>query len=227
MLVVGVDLSGVELYRARLPHGADPAPLSYDLGFVAEQPLDVRRGPDGELTLWFLARPVADERRPPERPPGRDPNLMVVAPGETTTRQRVAAYAVVLSDRGLLATQYSDKTAVEGRWGMPGGGIDAGEEPADTVVREVHEETSQTVELGDLVAVQTSHWVGRNPEGQVEDFHAVRLIYRGTCPEPSDPVVLDVGGTTADARWNPLDERRSVTWTANWRDALDQLLPQS
>lgn len=143
MLVVGVDLSGVELYRARLPHGADPAPLSYDLGFVAEQPLDVRRGPDGELTLWFLARPVADERRPPERPPGRDPNLMVVAPGETTTRQRVAAYAVVLSDRGLLATQYSDKTAVEGRWGMPGGGIDAGEEPADTVVREVHEETSR------------------------------------------------------------------------------------
>ena len=83
------------------------------------------------------------------------------------------------------------------------------------------------VELGDLVAVQTSHWVGRNPEGQVEDFHAVRLIYRGTCPEPSDPVVLDVGGTTADARWIPLDERRSVTWTANWRDALDQLLPQS
>ena len=73
--------------------------------------------------------------------------------------------------------------------------------------------------------MQTSHWVGRNPEGQVEDFHAVRLIYRGTCPEPSDPVVLDVGGTTADARWIPLAERRSITWTANWRDALDQLLP--
>ena len=73
------------------------------------------------------------------------------------------------------------------------------------MVREVHEETAQDVELGALVAVQTSHWVGRSPGGQVEDFHAVRLVYRAACPEPGEPVVLDVGGTTADARWVPLD----------------------
>ncbi len=34
-------------------------------------------------------------------------------------RQRVAAYGIVLSERGLLATQFSDRTAVPGLWGLP------------------------------------------------------------------------------------------------------------
>ena len=83
---------------------------------------------------------------------------------------------------------------------MPGGGIDEGEAPVAAVVREVHEETGQPVDVGDLVLVQSSHWVGRSPHGGVEDFHAVRLIYRGTCPDPTDPVVHDQGGTTAAAK---------------------------
>lgn len=226
MLVVGVDMSGTELYRVPLPHGADPAATSHDLGWVAEQPLDAHRGEAGDLVLRFAVRPVSGERRPSQRPPGRDPGLVVAADEQPTLRQRVAAYGIVLSDRGLLATQYSDRTAVDGRWGMPGGGIDGREEPAATVLREVHEETAQQVEPTELVAVQTSHWVGRNPTGHVEDFQAVRLIYRADCPVPSDPVVLDVGGTTADARWVPLTQWRSVTWTANWREALERLLPR-
>ena len=127
---------------------------------------------------------MGTESRPSQRPTGRDVGLQL-APGEDpVVRQRVAAYGVVVSDRGLLATQYSDRTAVDGRWGMPGGGIDVGEEPTAAVAREVHEETAQIVELGALVAVQTSHWVGRSPAGHVEDFHAVRLIYRADLPGP-------------------------------------------
>ena len=38
-----------------------------------------------------------------------------------------------------------------------------------------------------------------------------------------EPRVLDVGGTTADARWVALDRWRSLTWTVNWREALEQL----
>ena len=97
-------------------------------------------------------------------------------------RQRFAAYAVVISSRGLLATQYSGRTAVTGRWGMPGGGLDDHEPPATAVLREVAEETSQEIILGELVKVQTSHWVGRSPYGNIEDFHAVRLIYRARLP---------------------------------------------
>ena len=225
MDVRGVDASGSEQFTVPLPHGRDPAVTAYDLGFVIEHPIDAYRDGDGELVLRFAVRPVVDETRPRQRPAGRDAGLVVAEDEEPITRQRIAAYAIVVSECGLLATQYSSRTSVDGRWGMPGGGIDPGEEPGAAVVREVHEETAQDVELGPLVAVQTSHWVGRSPGGQVEDFHAVRLVYRAACPEPGEPVVLDVGGTTADARWVELDRWRSIPWTANWQEALAQLLP--
>lgn len=226
MQLQGVDGSGSERFALALPHGADPGVLAHDLGYVVERPLDAGRDADGELVLRFAVRPVAGEARPGQRPAGRDAGLTLGPDEQPEIRQRVAAYAVVVSSRGLLATQYSSRTAVDGRWGMPGGGLDDGEEPGAAVVREVHEETAQDVELGPLVAVQTSHWVGRSPNGRAEDFHAVRLVYRATCPEPSEPRVLDVGGTTAAARWVALDRWRSVTWTVNWREALDQLLPR-
>jgi 8-oxo-dGTP pyrophosphatase MutT (NUDIX family) len=226
MEVRGVDDAGTQRFAVALPHGADPTVVAHDQGWVVERPVDAYRDPGGELVLRFAVRPVGSEMRPTQRPTGRDVGLQL-APGEQpVVRQRVAAYGVVLSDRGVLATQYSDRTAVDGRWGMPGGGIDAGEEPTAAVAREVYEETAQSVVLGALAAVQTSHWVGRSPAGHVEDFHAVRLIYRADCPDPGDPVVLDVGGTTADARWVALTEWRSVSWTVNWRDALERLLPR-
>ncbi len=220
----GVDAAGGERFAVPLPHGLDPTVVAYDLGFVIEGPIDAYRDATGELVLRFAVRPVEDEVRPGQRPAGRDVGLMVAAGEEPIIRQRIAAYAIVVSGYGLLATQYSPRTSVDGRWGMPGGGIDPDEQPGAAVVREVHEETSQHVELGALVAVQTSHWVGRSPGGRVEDFHAVRLVYRASCPEPGEPVVLDVGGTTADARWVPLETWRTVAWTGNWRVALEQLL---
>jgi 8-oxo-dGTP pyrophosphatase MutT (NUDIX family) len=224
MDVRGVDATGTERFAVPLPHGLDPAVTAYDLGFVIERPIDAHRDATGELVLRFAVRPVVAEVRPGQRPAGRDAGLTMGAGEEPIIRQRIAAYAIVVSERGLLATQYSSRTSVDGRWGMPGGGIDPGEEPGAAVVREVHEETSQHVELGALVTVQTSHWVGRSPSGRVEDFHAVRLVYRASCPEPGEPVVLDVGGTTADARWVSLESWRSMAWTVNWREALEQLL---
>jgi ADP-ribose pyrophosphatase YjhB (NUDIX family) len=110
---------------------------------------------------------------------------------------------------------------------MPGGGLDDHEEPEACVLREVAEETSQLVELGPLSAVQTSHWIGRNPDGLIEDFQAVRLVYAGFCGAPTDPVVRDRDGTTRDARWVELSEWRRLPWTVGWWAILDQLLGQT
>ncbi|MDN5769890.1 MAG: NUDIX domain-containing protein [Microlunatus sp.] len=222
---MGLDETGAERFAVPLPHGADPETLAYDLGYLIERPIEAFRDPSGELVGSFAIRPLTGEARPSRRRASRDAELTLAKDEVPTLRQRIAAYAVVVSPRGLLATEYSSTTAVVGRWGMPGGGIDADEDPRATAVREVQEETAQTVELGDLVAVQTSHWVGRSPTRHAEDFHAVRLIYRAVCPEPGDPVVLDVGGTTAAARWVELAQWRHVAWTANWRQALEKLLP--
>jgi len=44
------------------------------------------------------------------------------------------------------------------------------------------------------------------------------------CPRPTDPVVIDQGGTTASARWVPLEEWDQLPWTRNWQVILASLL---
>jgi ADP-ribose pyrophosphatase YjhB (NUDIX family) len=227
VLVVGVTEHGGHAFEVLLDHGADPNVLAFDQGYVVVRPIDADRASSGELILRLLVRQVVDEPRPEVRRQGRDAGLVLGDDVRPAVRQRFAAYAVVTSSRGLLATQYSDRTAVTGRWGMPGGGLDDHEPPSSAVLREVAEETSQEIILGELIRVQTSHWVGRSPYGKVEDFHAVRLIYRASCPQPTDPVVLDEGGTTESAKWVPLESWRSVLWTQNWQWLLSELLNES
>jgi 8-oxo-dGTP diphosphatase len=227
VLVVGITKHGGHVFEVRLDHGADPGVLAFERGYVVVHPIDANRTSSGDLILRLLVRPVTDEPRPEVRRQGRDAGLMLGDDVQPAVRQRFAAYAVVTSSRGLLATEYSGRTAVIGRWGMPGGGLDDHEPPTSAVLREVHEETAQEIVLGDLIKVQTSHWVGRSPRGAIEDFHAVRLIYRASCPHPTDPVVLDQGGTTESAQWVPLDSWRSVSWTQNWRLLLAELLNQT
>jgi len=226
VLVIGVIEQGGDAFEVRLDHGADPDVLAFDRGYVVIRPLDANRTSSGDLILRLLVRPVRDEARPVVRRQGRDAGLVLSGKVRPVVRQRFAAYAVVTSSRGLLATEYSGRTAVTGRWGMPGGGLDDHEPPTSAVLREVAEETSQEIILGELIKVQTSHWVGRSPYGTIEDFHAVRLIYRASCPHPTDPVVLDQGGTTESAQWVPLESWRSVSWTQNWQLVLTELLDQ-
>lgn len=209
-----------------LAHGEDPtsAPLGY--GYRMLRPLSTRRSEE-EIELRLVVEPFdgpipADRRRTSRN---ADPGLQGDEPPRVF--QRIAAYAVVTSELGVLATEYSDRTGAAGRWGLPGGGIDPHEDPADAVIREIAEETDQAVELGGLVGVHSGHWIGRSPRGHLEDFHAVRLIYAASCSSPTTPQVLDVGGTTESARWVRLDEWRKVRWTSGWRDLLSQWLPVS
>ena len=186
LLIVGVTEDGAAAFSAPLDHGADPDTVVFDQGYQALRPLEAGwRGMD--LALRLRVRPLAGEPRPEPLPPRTDADLIITDDVVPVTRQRVAAYAVVLSRRGLLATEYSNQTAVPGRWGMPGGGLDDQESPVRCVRREVTEETAQQIVLGELTKVQTGHWIGRNPGGMIEDFHAVRLIYRASCPEPGRP----------------------------------------
>ena len=222
--ILGVTDDGQVEFDAPLRHGEDPDLVAYDRGFFAVRPLDACRDrASGRLQVRLLVRPLNGEPRPRSRGRGQDPDLMLSPGVEPEVRQRVAAYAVVLSDRGLLATEYSDRTAVAGRWGMPGGGLDDGEEPTAAVFREVARRPRRPC-WRSAVRVQTSHWIGQSPHRTIQDFHAVRLIYRAHCPEPTDAEVLDTGGTTKSARWVPVPEWQQLHWTANWQWILAELL---
>ena len=58
--------------------------------------------------------------------------------------------AIVWNDQGELLLQ---RRSDDGKWGLPGGSVEPGEEPAETVVREVFEETGLKVIPEHLVGV--------------------------------------------------------------------------
>lgn len=215
---------GAELFASHLSHGEDPRLAVWQHGLRFARPLTARR--DGEeIVLTVQGAPYSRVQVRARRPRGLDPDADV-RPGEVPqVRQRIAAYAIVTSSRGLLATQFSNRTHVPGQWGLPGGGVDPGEEPSETIVREAFEETGQHITPGALVDVQSDHWIGRAPNGVLEDFHAIRLVYRAECTDPIDTIVYDVGGTTADAMWVPWPQLRRTRWTSGARSLLDRHLP--
>lgn len=115
-------------------------------------------------------------------------------------RTRIGAYAVCTGPEGLLLTQLRDDTPDGGRWTLPGGGIDADEQPDQAVIREVYEETG-------LEPVDPS-WFAIDDEvlgpwRHITAVHAVRILYR--CTATGEPRVVKTDDTTVDARWFPLD----------------------
>lgn len=218
-----------EVMRRLLPHGEDPARILRLGGWTPDEPLSVtgRLGAEGGVTITFLVHTPNPSPSPPGAPACaamlRDPGFTLRPDERLTVRQRLAVYAVVRSERGILLTQYSDKTNAPGRWGLPGGGVDDDEEVGDALAREVWEETGQIIDLHGLRLVTTTRWIGRGPSGIAEDFHAVRVIFEATCPTPTTPVVHDHDGTTLDAEWVPARALGETALTTAATDILTRV----
>ncbi|CAN7336564.1 NUDIX hydrolase [Knoellia sp. LjRoot47] len=211
---------GREVERFALGHGHDPAAELAGRGWVGSPLSAARSSPDDLEIRYAVQRLDVDAARAAGPVVPRDDDLAEDDVANAVPYQRIAAYAVVRSSRGVLMTELSERTNAAGLWNLPGGGLDPGEEPSDAVVREVHEETGQRVSDVRLLTVMTRHWVGRAPSGRVEDFHAVRLFHTAVCADPSDPVVLDVGGSTSAARWVDETELASLPLASSVPDAL-------
>jgi 8-oxo-dGTP diphosphatase len=144
----------------------------------------------------------------------------------------MAAYAVIVrtgaaGDEVLLSRLAPELTPDE-RWTLPGGGIDFGEHPRDAVVREVYEETGLHATVGELAWVDSARRVTTDPSIAPTDLHSVRMVFEGWVPADSPPPrVVEVDGSTVDARWHPLSSvlAGEVPTTATVRAALVALAP--
>ncbi|MPY64032.1 NUDIX hydrolase [Streptomyces spongiae] len=115
---------------------------------------------------------------------------------------RVAAYAVCVRDGQVLLARW---VAGDGskRWTLPGGGMDHGEDPYDTVVREVDEETGYTVEPTTLLGVDSIKRQYPRRLGAVADFHGLRIVYEARVT--GGDLRHETNGSTDMAAWHPLD----------------------
>jgi 8-oxo-dGTP pyrophosphatase MutT (NUDIX family) len=106
-----------------------------------------------------------------------------------------AAGVVLDADGRVLLGRRADT----GNWGLPGGIIDPGEEPADAAVREIYEETGVIAVPESLVAVSVSGVV-TYPNGDVVQYLEVlfRCRARGGTARVNDSESVEVG-------WHALD----------------------
>lgn len=120
-------------------------------------------------------------------------------PAPAAERARLGAYALVVRDGDILLTRLAARVVDEELWTLPGGGVEPGEDPNDTVVREVHEETGLAVTVDERALVRPASV--ERADGTVA--HSVRLVFTGRVPRDAPPPrVVEVDGSTADAAWH-------------------------
>jgi 8-oxo-dGTP diphosphatase len=121
--------------------------------------------------------------------------------GPAKSHQRVAVYGICEDLRGaggrVLLVRAAPYLTVAGRWFLPGGGIDHGEDPVTALGREFAEETGLHVEVGALRGVLSD--VITLPDGA--SLHTVRIVYgidgfSGALRDEAD-------GSTDAAQWFP------------------------
>ncbi|TDP89388.1 NUDIX hydrolase [Labedaea rhizosphaerae] len=121
----------------------------------------------------------------------------------TTWTHRIGAYVVCVEDERVLLVRLINNSGLA-EWTLPGGGVDPGEDPYDTAIREFHEETGHTVVIDRLLGVDSTVQERNRSDGNSVLWHGIRIVYTGriTGGELRD----EVGGSTDTAQWFPLAE---------------------
>ncbi len=125
---------------------------------------------------------------------------------------RIGVYGVAVHRDHLLLTQLSSRDRDVGRWTLPGGGMEFGETPRQTLRREFYEETGLTPEIGGVLDVRSFL--------PPPELHVIQVIFE--VEARGEPRVIEVDGSTADAGWFPTDAVASMP-TVSLVDHLLQL----
>jgi len=157
-----------------------------------------------------------------------DPAIHEPAPGPSTARARagrtrLGSYAICLDDdQRILLCRLATNEPEPGAWTLPGGGVDFGEHPDETVIRELREESGLT---GRIAAVEGvfSHVYEQSPYADGSDLHFLGVLYRVevTGGELSD----EIDGSTDRCAWFRRDEIPELRLVSVARAGLERAWP--
>ncbi|MFF3376784.1 NUDIX hydrolase [Streptomyces sp. NPDC002680] len=114
---------------------------------------------------------------------------------------RVAAYAVVVRNGQILLARSPDGEGGH-EWVLPGGGMEHGEDPYDTVRRELTEETGYRIDVTGLLGIDSARHTFTHRLRPPEDHQALRLVYEGMVS--GGELRPEVNGSTDLAAWHDL-----------------------
>ena len=165
-----------------------------------------RNRPDSGLTPAELI---------PADPEGQD--------GPPSPRTRLGSYAVAIdADGRILLCRLSADEVEAGAWTLPGGGVEFGEHPDQTVLRELEEESGLTGRIDDVLGIFSKVYV-RSRAARGADLHFVGFLYRVT---PTGGTLRDeIDGSTDTCAWITPDELRTMRIVGVARHAIDLALP--
>ncbi|GAA1498172.1 NUDIX hydrolase [Paeniglutamicibacter kerguelensis] len=128
---------------------------------------------------------------------------------------RLAAYCVVVRDEKILLALWDMRARQVDfvpRWTLPGGGVELGESIESGAVREVEEETGYTVQINDLLGVDSGLIPAHKRFGAAAlPMQTVAVVY--TASVTGGELRFETDGTTSQAAWFPLDAVESLNRT--------------
>jgi 8-oxo-dGTP diphosphatase len=111
---------------------------------------------------------------------------------------RISAYGLVRQQDRLLLCRLSSEMPEAGKWTLPGGGIEFGEDPEAAMIREVEEETGLHVSSAGLAGIDS--FTHDAPE---RSFHGLRIIYHANVL--GGVLRHEEDGSTDRCEWHRLD----------------------
>ena len=117
---------------------------------------------------------------------------------------RPSAYGVVIHDGKILLVN------VDGKYHLPGGGIDLGEDPKEALLREIKEETGIVAKNPKLLDANSSFFTWESTETNHKLFHAHSILLYYLCDFNGG----HLGDMTLD------DYEKLIGQTAEWVSVL-------
>ncbi|MHB1088283.1 MAG: NUDIX domain-containing protein [Acidimicrobiales bacterium] len=132
----------------------------------------------------------------------------------------VRSYGILVHEGRVALVRSSNPHHDPPLWWLPGGGIDFGEAPEETLIREFEEETGLVVHQPALLAVTSD--IRRRDNG--DRIHTVRILY--TVALHSGELRHEIHGTTDHAAWFALEELAMLNVADYARAAIDAAQPK-